>query len=383
MNDPQTRAKAAFEQRFGQPAERTFYAPGRVNLIGEHTDYNNGFVLPAAIDRGTAMAIRLRDDNRIAVTALDISGETSEWSVAGEIEKDAAMPWSNYLRGVVRELMLAGHTQIRGMDVVVAGNIPQGAGLSSSASFSVAFAAALSHLNDLNLSPTQWALFAQAAENNFAGCNCGIMDQLISAAGEEGHALLIDCQSLDYTPVAMPDELRILIIDSKVKRGLVDSEYNDRRQQCERAAKGLGVSSLREATLTQLNNASLDDIAFRRARHIITENQRTLEACDALRTGNAAVLGRLMRESHQSMRDDFEITVPPVDFLAQLVGDIVGEHGGARMTGGGFGGCVVSLLPEALIEEVGAAVATAYPKETGLEAELHLCIPSRGARELL
>ncbi|WP_045855511.1 galactokinase [Teredinibacter purpureus] len=384
MNQPLERAKQAFTEKFGRQPDRIFHAPGRVNLIGEHTDYNNGFVLPTAIDRGTYIAVGIRDDSEITVTALDISGETSRWDTRKAVQHDPEHSWANYLRGVFIQFIESSHSNLLGLNAVVAGNIPQGAGLSSSASLSVAFATALNEINHLSYTPAKIALLCQAAENQFVGCNCGIMDQLVSAAGQANHALLIDCQNLAVNPVSVPDSLSVMIIDSKVTRGLVDSEYNDRREQCELAASQLEVPSLRSASLSQLlaSKEKLDPTAYKRAHHIITENERTLAAAEALKHNNVASLSRLMAESHVSMRDDFEITVPAIDFLVDIIAKVIGINGGVRMTGGGFGGCVVCLLPENLIAPVTAAINEYYPQAHGLHAEVHICKASNGAGEI-
>ncbi|WP_188149682.1 galactokinase [Teredinibacter waterburyi] len=381
MNDLATKTKEAFIESFQCKPDALYFAPGRVNLIGEHTDYNGGFVLPCAIDRGTYLAIKSRDDSRMSVIAHDIDSEKSEWDGRSPITPDIEHPWANYLRGVHNELTKLGHDNIRGMDVVASGNVPQGAGLSSSASFSVAFASALSGTNQLNLSATEIALLCQAAENNFAGCNCGIMDQLISAAGKEGHAVLIDCNDLSLRHVPMPSDLEVLIIDSKVKRGLVGSEYNTRRIQCEEAAQVMGIKSLRDATpeLLKLFTAKLNPTTLRRATHIVTENTRTELAAEALRTSNAEQLSQLMKASHISMRDDFEITVPAVDLIVKIVDEIIGDRGGVRMTGGGFGGCVIALVPPQYIGAIKSKLNTDYTAQTGLTAEFHICKASRGA----
>lgn len=372
--------KNLFNSEFGSPPDAVFHAPGRVNLIGEHTDYNNGFVLPCAIDRGTCLGINLRDDNIIRVIATNLDNAISEWATELPIEHDKENTWADYIRGVTEQLLKAGHT-LKGMNIVVQGNVPQGAGLSSSASFSVGFATACNEVNQLGLSPTDIALTCQAAENEFAGCNCGIMDQLISAAGEEGNALLIDCGDYSYEPYPIPSDLSIMIIDSKVTRGLVDSEYNTRRKQCEDAAKIMGVDSLRDATLTLLdeNKGNMPEQTFKRARHVITENQRTIDAARAMASHDYAKLNTLMMDSHVSMRDDFEITTSQIDYLVELVGKHLNNDGGVRMTGGGFGGCVVALVPQDKVNTIIEAVSEPYKKETGLCAEFHICKASRGA----
>ncbi|MBU2985500.1 galactokinase [Saccharophagus degradans] len=371
---------ALFETHFNAPHEILFHAPGRVNLIGEHTDYNNGFVLPCAIDRGTYLAIKTREDNLIRVVAGNLSNAASEWPASLPVEHDQNNAWADYIRGVTEQLLKQGHT-LKGMDIAVLGNVPQGAGLSSSASFSVGFATACNAINTLGLSPTEVALCCQAAENEFAGCNCGIMDQLISAAGEAGHALLIDCGDYSYEPYAIPEDLAIMIIDSKVKRGLVDSEYNTRRKQCEKAASIMGVSSLRDATLSLLAESKnkMTDEVFRRAKHVITENQRTIDAAEALANKNYALLNKLMAESHISMRDDFEVTTSQIDLLVELAGEHLYNDGGVRMTGGGFGGCVVALVPKVNAEAISTAILKPYKEATNLDAEIHICLASAGA----
>ncbi len=373
-----------FTQTFQCEPEALFYAPGRVNLIGEHTDYNNGFVLPCAIGYGTYMVIGCNNDNRFRVLACDIDQELSEWNLLAPIDHDASYTWANYLRGVHQEFFRRGFNLQKGLNIAVAGNVPQGAGLSSSASFSVAFATALSQIYNLHLPPAEIAKICQAAENDFVGCKCGIMDQLISAEGEANQAILIDCNDLSLRKISMPENLKLMIIDSKVKRGLVESEYNLRREQCEAAAKIMNVASLRNADLDLLQQykSQLPDDVLRRARHVITENTRTLAAAEALQRSDIKMLSQLMAESHASMRDDFEISVPPIDLLVALVSSVIGEQGGVRMTGGGFGGCVVCLLPEHLCQPVSNAIADHYAATTGFSAQIHLCEAGEGARQL-
>lgn len=369
-----------FSEHFGAEPEAVFQAPGRVNLIGEHTDYNGGFVLPCAIDRYTLVAIKVRADNRFRVVAANIGNRASQWDSSLPIEADSENPWSNYLRGVNEQFLKRGKKPV-GMDVMVLGDIPQGAGLSSSASLSVVFAAAINHTGNLGLSAVEVALLCQAAENEFVGCRCGIMDQLISAAGRQQHALLIDCRDLSYKEVNLPSEVSVTIIDSKVSRGLVGSEYNLRRSQCEEAAAVLQVESLREASMESLlaNEGLMSASAFKRARHVISENERTKAAADALSSGDFAALSRFMGASHASMRDDFEITTPEIDFLVEVVGQVLGDRGGVRMTGGGFGGCVVALAPESYSRKISDAVTEHYPRKTGLNPEIHFCNAGDGA----
>ena len=369
-----------FEQKFGYPATITIKAPGRVNLIGEHTDYNDGFVLPCAIDYETVIACAQRNDRQIRVVAADYDNQEDLFSLDDPILSSKTLPWANYVRGVVKHLMQR-NKDFSGADMVISGNVPQGAGLSSSASLEVAVGQALKSLYDLPLDGVALALNGQEAENQFVGCNCGIMDQLISALGKQDHSLLIDCRSLETRAVSMPKDAAVVIINSNVKRGLVDSEYNQRREQCETAARFFGVKALRDVTQAQFDAVAneLDPVVSRRARHVISENARTLAAADALAAGDLQKMGQLMAESHASMRDDFEITVPPIDTLVNIVKNVIGDKGGVRMTGGGFGGCIVALIPESLVDDVRSAVAREYPEQTGLKETFYVCTASQGA----
>ncbi|KQN47626.1 galactokinase [Rouxiella silvae] len=369
-----------FEEKFGYPATITIKAPGRVNLIGEHTDYNDGFVLPCAIDYETVIACGQRNDRTIRVIAADYDNQQDEFSLDEPILSTNALPWANYVRGVVKHLMLR-NGDFSGADMVISGNVPQGAGLSSSASLEVAVGQALKSLYDLPIDGVELALNGQEAENQFVGCNCGIMDQLISALGKENHALLIDCRSLETKAVSMPENASVVIINSNVKRGLVDSEYNTRRKQCEEAARFFGVKALRDVDMAQFaaKQQGLDPLTARRARHVISENDRTEAAAIALSHGDLKTMGVLMAESHASMRDDFEITVPPIDTLVEIVKSVIGEQGGVRMTGGGFGGCIVALIPSELVEQVRKTVAHEYHAKTGIKETFYVCQASEGA----
>ncbi len=373
------RVKRAFADTFGGAPDLIARAPGRVNLIGEHTDYNDGFVLPMAICRGTVVAARLGGSD-IRVHAADL-GEGDRFNFA---ERTGRPPgdWRNYVRGMIAMLVEA-EIAPQGMELAIAGDVPQGAGLSSSASLEVAVGLAVSALAGATIDLTHLARLAQRAENEFAGCACGIMDQLVSARAVAGHALLIDCRSLDCRSVPLPEGAAVLIVQSGVDRGLVDSAYNERRAECEAAARAIAVPALRDATMEQLATATgLDAVVHRRARHVITENSRTLAAADALMTGDLVVLGRLMTASHASMRDDFEITVPPVDALVALIQGAIGEVGGARMTGGGFGGCVVAVLPGDRVPAVIDAVRRDYRPPGGRPLLTLVTRPSAGAHLL-
>ena len=372
------RATAAFVERFGCQPTVIAEAPGRVNLIGEHTDYNDGFVLPCAIDRSTVIAARARSDTRWIVHALDYD-DVDQFDVHEVSSPTGDGHWSDYVRGVA--VVMRDHGVIAGADIVVTGDVPQGAGLSSSASIEVATASLIAHLADKATGPAEIAKLAQRAENEFVGCNCGIMDQMVSASARADHALLLDCRDLSTRHVPLPDDWAVMILHSCVERGLVDSAYNERRTQCEAAARHYGVAALRDLDVGRLkaDSAGLDDLVFRRARHVVTENARTLAAADALTAGDLAALGTLMRESHASMRDDFEITVPPIDALAALVDGVLDGAGGARMTGGGFGGCVVAVMPRSRVAEVEAAVAAGYRAPNGAQSTVFICRASGGA----
>lgn len=378
------RLAAVFQSTFGVPPALLAQAPGRVNLIGEHTDYNDGFVLPCAIDFHTLVAARPRADRQVRVLATDLGRDLDQFSLDAPIEPRQDLVWANYVRGVVQQLLAAGWP-LQGADLAISGNVPRGAGLSSSAALEVAVAQAFKQLCDLRaLTATDMAVIAQRAENDFVGCRCGIMDQLVSARGHAGHALLIDCRSLDVQPVPLPAGVAVMIVHSNVRRGLVDSEYNLRRSQCEAAARHFGVAALRDLSAAGLAGGSvgLDAVTLRRARHVVTENARTLAARDALSDGDLVEVGRLMAQSHASMRDDFEITVPAIDTLVDILQGAIGADGGARMTGGGFGGCVVALLPEGRVDAVRAAVAALYRAPGGQAGTVWVCQARGGAAAL-
>ncbi|EGR2533723.1 galactokinase [Vibrio cholerae] len=369
-----------FAQLFGYDATHLVQAPGRVNLIGEHTDYNDGFVLPCAINYQTVVAAAKREDFLVRLVAVDYDNDTDEFDLREEITFQPKKMWSNYIRGVIKCLIERGF-EFNGADIVVSGNVPQGAGLSSSAALEVVIGQTFKELYQLKISQAEIALNGQQAENQFVGCNCGIMDQMISAQGQANHAMLLDCRSLQTEAVAMPEQMAVVILNSNKKRGLVESEYNTRRQQCEAAAKTFGVKALRDVTLAQLTakQAELDPVVAKRARHVITENERTLHAAQALREGNMTRLGELMAASHASMRDDFEITVKEIDTLVEIVQSVIGDQGGVRMTGGGFGGCVVALVHPTQVEAVQQAVAENYEAATGLKASIYVCHATSGA----
>ena len=364
---------------FGTKPSLLTHGPGRVNLIGDHTDYNDGFVLPAAINFGTDIAATKRDDKVIRVLAVDCNNETVELSL-DNIEFNNEKMWANYISGTLQALTKQ-YVDISGADLVVVGNVPQGAGLSSSASFEIAILKTFAQLNDIDLSGVQAALMGQQAENNFVGCNCGIMDQLISALGKKNNAMLLDCRTLTYQHAPIPDSMALLIVNSNVKRGLVDSEYNTRRKQCEEVARYFNKSALRDVTLEQLLSAQdqLSSDLIKRAKHVITENTRTESALIALQNNDMIKMSELMAQSHISLKNDFAVTTPEMDYLVELIGSKLGDKGGVRMTGGGFGGCVVALTPKDLVDDIKLIISQNYQQKTGLKENIYVCVASDGA----
>lgn len=368
-----------FEQQFQRSAEIVCHAPGRVNLIGDHTDYNDGFVLPAAINYGTTIAASAREDDLVKVYAHDCDQQTNEFSLA-DIVFDQKMMWSNYVKGTLQAL-IKHHPDIKGANLVVTGNVPQGAGLSSSASFEIALLKVFTELYQLDLKGVNAALIGQQAENEFVGCNCGIMDQLISAMGQKGHAMLLDCKDLSFEDAPIPDDLALFIVNSNVKRGLVDSAYNLRRQQCEAVATYFGVSALRDVTIEQLTAAQskIEPELFKRARHVVSENSRAVATLKALKNNDMATISAAMKASHNSLRDDFEVTTKEMDGLVAMIDKVLGSEGGVRMTGGGFGGCIVALVPTSLVERVENVVINNYENDFGLKPSIYHCSATQGA----
>lgn len=377
---PSERAAATLRAVFDKEPTLISTAPGRVNLIGEHTDYNDGFVLPAAIQYHTAIAAAPSATRNIEVVADDVQREQVSFALDEPIPFDAERPWSNYLRGVVQTLRNSDF-QLCGARLAISGNVPLGAGLSASAALEISAIAALTALSGEAIDIDAAAQLGQRAENEFVGVPCGIMDQLISAAGERDHALLLDCRSLQRTSVALPAGFALLIINSNVKHALVDGQYRARREQCEAAARHYAVAALRDLDEAALHDRAngLDPTAFRRARHVVTENQRTLDLAAALAAGNVEHINTLMASSHASMRDDFEITVPEIDSLVDMAAHEIGASGGVRMTGGGFGGSVVALLPESGVTQVVERVMRDYPIATGRQPTPFICRASAGA----
>jgi galactokinase len=372
----EVRVREGFAQRFGGTPACIVRAPGRVNVIGEHTDYNDGFVLPMAIDRAAWIALRPRPDGRVVVRSLDYDEERQ--FELGALERGTP-GWAEYLKGTAWVLLEAGH-RLSGWDGVVAGDVPIGAGLSSSAALELATARAFAALSHLDWDPAGMARLAQRAENAWVGVNCGIMDQLASAAGRDGHALLIDCRSLDIRPVPLPEGTAVVVLDTSTRRGLVGSAYNERRAQCEAAARAFGVRALRDVPRELFENGQdgLDPIVRKRARHVVSENDRTLAAAEAMARGDARTLGRLMNESHESLRDDFGVSSDALDAMVEAARGSSACFG-ARLTGAGFGGCVVALVeghraPAFLLE-----VDASYRARSGLVPTLYPCRAAAGA----
>lgn len=379
--NPKEKSPQLFEQKYAKKPELTVYAPGRVNIIGEHTDYNDGFVMPCAINYGTAISGAKRDDGVFNVYAADLDASDS-FSLQQEICR-SEHKWQNYVRGVVYFIQQRCPEFRQGADLVISGNVPLSSGLSSSASLEVAVGKFCQQLGNLSLTHTEIALIGQKAENQFVGANCGNMDQLISALGQEDHLLMIDCRSLQTQATPVPHNVAVMIVNSNVKHDLVTGEYNTRRQQCEAAAKFFGVKALRDVSVAQFKEkeaelTALDAEVAKRARHVVTENQRVLEAVEALNQGNIPRLGELMGQSHSSMRDDFEITVPEIDYLVELAQQAIGSEGGARMTGGGFGGCIVAIAPTEKVEAVRQIIVDNYEKRTGIKETFYVCTASAG-----
>ncbi len=374
-------AKSTFEKTFSTHASHVFAAPGRVNIIGEHTDYNDGFVLPCAISFNTAIACRKNDRQTIRAVAFNYDNEQDEFAINETIDT-SDKHWTNYLRGVVAQFIANNHA-IGGLDIAICGNIPQGTGLSSSASLEVCLAMAINEVFALGLTPKELARLCQRAENEFVGCHCGIMDQLISACGEENSALLIDCRDLSSTAITIPESLQLLIINPNVERKLVGSEYNARRQSCEAAARTLGINALRDATLASLeaHQESLDISTFKRARHVVTENARVLQMQTACDNNDLATIKSLLASSHASMKEDFEITTQQLDFIADLINSD-DSHACARMTGGGFGGCAVALIPHQEVTRICQRLKNTYESTFKTPLTIYFAEISQGAQTL-
>ena len=380
---PQQLSQQKFTEHYGYNAEQTVFAPGRVNIIGEHTDYNDGFVMPCAINYGMAVSFAKRNDSIWRVYAIDIN-EQDEFDLSQDFTQ-SEHKWANYVRGVVKYVQEQCPDFKQGADLVMTSDVPMSSGLSSSAALEISIGKTCQVLGNLPLSLAQIALIGQKAENKFVGANCGNMDQLTSALGQKDHLVMIDCRSLEITPTPVPQGYSIAIINSNVKHDLVTGEYNSRRQECEQAAKFFGVKALRDVTPEQFHARENElkaesELAYKRAKHVVYEDQRVLDAVVALKANDMVKLGQLMGESHDSMRDDFEITIPEIDYLVELAQVAIGKNGGARMTGGGFGGCIVCLVPNEKVEALRQLIADNYEKQTGIKENFYLCTAGDGVR---
>jgi len=368
-------------------AKGAFSAPGRVNLIGEHTDYNDGFVLPMAIGKKIIMMGQLRNDRLVQVFDLVYKTKIKfSLDALTPLRKDT---WANYLMGVMDEIQKAGYP-LQGANLIFISNIPKGAGLSSSAALEVVTALTMAKLNLLEIKPVEMAHLCQRAENNFVGVACGIMDQYVSCLGKKNYTLFIDCRSNDYDLIPLKDRnYQIVICNSRVQRGLINSEYNKRREQCKKATEffahklGHKIQALRDVTIDEYKKyqRQLPEVIARRARHVISENYRVQAGVQALREGNFSTFGQLMIESHQSLKDDYQVSCAELDLLVDLA---LKQEGvlGARMTGAGFGGCTVNLIEKNYIDGFKKSIKNEYKKITGIIPDIYVTPPAEGAKVL-
>lgn len=380
-----------FAELFGDSEGARFYfSPGRVNLIGEHTDYNGGHVFPCALTLGTYGAARKREDNKIHFYSMNLDSFDVVEASLDDLTNKKEYNWANYPLGVVWAFKEKGHTITSGFDMVIWGNIPNGSGLSSSASLEVLTGVILTDLFEIkDLSMTDLALIGQYSENNFNGCNCGIMDQFAVAMGKKDHAIFLDTSDLsyEYAPCVL-DGAKIVITNSKVKHSLVDSAYNDRRNECAAALKALqselDIQALGDLTPEEFEaHKSLikDEIQLQRAKHAVYENQRTIDAVTALKAGDIESFGKLMNQSHISLRDDYDVSCEEIDILVDLAWKIPGVLG-SRITGGGFGGCTVSIVKDESVDTFIETIGKTYLEKVGHEAEFYTVDIGDGASRL-
>ena len=376
---------AAFRTVSNRDPDAVAFAPGRVNLIGEHTDYNDGFVLPAAVGRGVAVAARPVPGETFTLHAVDL-GESCTFA-RGALERDPDHSWADYFKGVVWALSNRG-IDVAACEAAITGDIPQGAGLSSSAAYEVATVRLLSALGEVHLPSLEIPRLARQAENGFVGVACGIMDQMASTFGEQGKALLLDCRSLAHEAVELPAGLKIVVVNSGVRHSLGSSAYNQRRTECEEGVRILaslrpGIRSLRDVSPDDEAQlfAALPPVVRRRCRHVVSENARVLAAVTAMRGSDRVRLKTLMAASHASLRDDYEVSCPELDILVELALALPDCHG-ARLTGAGFGGSTVNLVESSAVESFSSSIAPGYQTRTGLSVEIYVFEPSAGARLL-
>jgi galactokinase len=369
--------RGRFRERFGSEA-RVFRAPGRVNLIGEHTDYSAGFVMPVAIGMATYVAAAPRPGEKLIV-------HSENYCATEEIDAATAKArkhWTDYIAGVAVELFRMGLPLV-GADLLISGEVPLGAGLSSSAALEVATALTLLAMAGKQARPSEIALICQRAENNFVGARCGIMDQFIACHGRSGHALMLDCRSFEFQQIPIPEGIAVVACNTQVRHAIAGGEYNLRRQQCESAAQRLGVAALRDITMAEFKRREreLPEPERRRARHVIGENARVGEFAHALAENDRLYMGHLMEESHRSLRNDFEVSCPELDIMVDIAGQVEGTIG-ARMTGGGFGDCTVNLVQEDAVDAFREFVAPEYERQTGKTPEIYAMRAADGAGEV-
>ena len=378
-----------FQEVFGAPAEKQFFAPGRVNLIGEHTDYNGGNVFPCAIDKGTYGLVKKRNDRKFRMYSENFADLGVMEFTLDELTNDKKHDWANYPKGVIKMFLEAGQKIDSGFDILFSGNIPNGAGLSSSASIEMLTAIVLKDLFHLSIDPVEMAQLGKKTENLFIGVNSGIMDQFAVAMGKKDHAILLDCNTLKYAyvPVVLKDEV-IVIANTNKRRGLADSKYNERRAECDEALAELQtklpIKALGELSIEQFEaNKDLikSPVRQKRAKHAVYENQRTLKAQKELSAGNLAEFGKLMNQSHISLRDDYEVTGVELDTLVALAWEQPGVVG-SRMTGAGFGGCTVSIVKKDKVDDFIKNVGEAYKNKIGYAADFYIASVSDGAKKL-
>ena len=384
------KVQQAYKEKYKEDAAKLFFSPGRVNLIGEHTDYNGGHVFPCALTLGTYGAARKREDNKIHLYSMNLDSFGVVEASLDDLTNKKEYNWANYPLGVVWAFKEKGHTITSGFDMVIWGNIPNGSGLSSSASLEVLTGVILTDLFEIkDLSMTDLALIGQYSENNFNGCNCGIMDQFAVAMGKKDHAIFLDTSDLsyEYAPCVL-DGAKIVITNSKVKHSLVDSAYNDRRNECAAALKALqselDIQALGDLTPEEFEaHKSLikDEIQLQRAKHAVYENQRTIDAVTALKAGDIESFGKLMNQSHISLRDDYDVSCEEIDILVDLAWKIPGVLG-SRITGGGFGGCTVSIVKDESVDTFIETIGKTYLEKVGHEAEFYTVDIGDGASRL-
>ena len=377
-----------FQQRFGEPPAHVIRAPGRVNLLGEHVDYNDGFVLPIAIDRATWLAFSPSDTDQTMLVAPDVSDEVSFTPDTLSAKTDSAgesLPtWALYPAGVMWALKEAG-LKAPALKGVYSSNVPQGSGLSSSASVEMAFVLAWQTLGEWQLLPMERALLGQQAENQYVGVNCGIMDQFASACGEQNRLLHLDCRSLEWHTLPLPNDVAIVIADTRMRRELTSGEYNKRRADCEEAVRILstelpGIKSLRDVSVDSFNQFAhlLPERVEKRARHVVEEIERTQRAIPLLEQGNMLEFGKLINQCHASLRDLYEVSIPELDTMVKIAQSLPGCYG-ARLTGAGFGGCTVNLVARGQADTFSKALAAGYEGEAGFPPEIYICSASNGA----